>query len=104
MSYGIVLVFEGVGAEAYWAVNSELGLDKGEGNWPAGLLAHVGGPSATGVVVSELWESKEAQEAFMASRLGAALHSAQVPPPAHIFESSPHMVKLGAESAALITA
>ena len=27
MSYGIVLVFDGVGADQYWAVNNKLGIN-----------------------------------------------------------------------------
>ncbi|MDP9073876.1 MAG: hypothetical protein M3N98_06795 [Actinomycetota bacterium] len=88
MSYGIVLVFDGVGAEQYWAVNERLGIDRdGIGDWPAGMLSHCGGPMATGWVVAEVWESKAHQESFMASRLGAALGAVGLPAPSQIIES-----------------
>jgi hypothetical protein len=88
MPYGIVLVFEGVGTDQYWAVNEQLGINPdGSGDWPAGMLSHAGGPTATGLVVSEIWESKADQEAFMASRLGAALGAVGVPEPVQVIES-----------------
>ena len=88
MSYGIVLVFDGVSADQYWAVNDRLGIKPdGSGDWPAGMLSHTGGPTATGWVVAEVWNSKADQEAFMTSRLGAALGAVGVPDPIHIIES-----------------
>ena len=88
MSYGIVLLFEGVGSDQYWAVNEHLGIKPdGSGDWPAGMLSHAGGPTATGWAVSEIWNSKADQETFMASRLGAALGAVGVPAPSQIIES-----------------
>ncbi|HET7654503.1 MAG TPA: hypothetical protein VFK42_15810 [Acidimicrobiales bacterium] len=88
MSYGIVLAFEGVGADQYWAVNEKLGIARdGTGDWPKGLRSHSGGPTTTGWVVSEVWDSKADQEAFMGSRLGAALAEVGVPAPSQIIES-----------------
>lgn len=88
MPYGIVLVFDGVGADQHWAVNDKLGINAdGSGDWPAGILSHTGGPTATGWVVAEVWNSKADQEAFMASRLGAALGAVGVPDPIQIIES-----------------
>ena len=75
MAEGLILEFEGVGREQYDAVNAVLGLDPdaGSGDWPEGLLFHGSGAKPGGWVVFELWESREAQERFMGSRLGAAL-------------------------------
>lgn len=88
MSYAIVLVFEGVGADDYWAVNDRLGINRdGSGEWPPGIVSHAGGPTATGWVVSEVWNSKADQEAFMASRLGTALGAVGVPAPVQVIES-----------------
>ena len=88
MSYGIVLAFDDVTAEQYWAVNERLGIKPdGSGDWPAGIVSHTGGPTATGWVVAEVWNSKAEQEAFMASRLGAALGAVGVPAPVQIIES-----------------
>ena len=88
MAYGIVLAFEGVGADQYWAVNDLLGINRdGTGNWPKGLRSHSGGPTGSGWVVSEVWDSKADQEAFMGARLGAALAQVGVPAPSQIIGS-----------------
>src|SRR5688500_14262367 len=88
MSYGIVLAFEGVGSDQYWAVNEKLGIKPdGTGDWPAGIVSRAGGPTATGWVVTEIWNSKADQEAFMGSRLGAALAEVGLPAPSQIIES-----------------
>ena len=88
MPYVIVLRFEGVSEADYWKVNEILGIGRdGSGDWPDGMQSHVGGPTPDGWVVAEQWESKAAQESFMASRLGAALGSAGLPAPVQIIET-----------------
>jgi hypothetical protein len=88
MAYAIVLAFDGVGADQYWAVNEKLGINAdGTGDWPDGILSHAGGPTATGWVVAEVWNSKADHEAFMASRLGAALGEVGLPEPSEVIES-----------------
>jgi hypothetical protein len=90
MSYGIVLEFNGVSQAQYDAINGKLGIDSvsGKGDWPPGLISHAAGPVAGGGwVVTEVWESKAAQEAFMSSRLGAELAAAGVPAPSHVIET-----------------
>lgn len=88
MAYALVLVFDGVGEDAYWAVNEKLGIGRdGKGDYPPGLLVHTGGATERGWLVSELWDSKASQETFMATRLGEALQSAGVPPPAQIIDA-----------------
>jgi len=76
MAAGLILQFpSSVGEQQYDAVNSRLGWDPrtGQGAWPAGMQSHAAGMSDDGWVVTEIWESKEAQAAFMGSRLGPAL-------------------------------
>jgi hypothetical protein len=81
-------VFEGVSEEQYWSVNEKLGIGRdGKGDYPPGLLVHAGGPRPTGWMVSEIWESKGLQEAFMASRLGEALQVVGVPPPTQVLDT-----------------
>jgi hypothetical protein len=77
---GLILEFEGVGAEEYMAVNRALGIDvtTGAGEWPEGLLFHSGGTASGGLVVFEVWESQEAQGRFMSGRLGRALQEGGV--------------------------
>jgi hypothetical protein len=80
----LILEFTGAGADQYWQVNDLLGINMktGEGDWPAGLISHVGATRSTGdLTVVEVWESQAAQSDFMASRLGPALGKAGVPEP-----------------------
>lgn len=67
----------------YPKVNEALGLDpeSGSGDWPKGLLGHLGGGGDGTVVVVEVWESRADQEAWMTSRLGPALGQVGVPAP-----------------------
>jgi hypothetical protein len=78
-----VLEFEGFDKADYEKVNSVLGIDmnSGDGDWPAGLLTHSAGRTDKGWTVVEVWESREAQDNFMKSRLGAALQQAGVDRP-----------------------
>jgi hypothetical protein len=84
MSDALVLEFTGVSAAQYREVNAILGLDPetGAGDWPDGLTCNTGAASESGLVVFEVWESQDAQAAFMSSRLGPALSQAAVPEPA----------------------
>jgi len=87
MSDALLLEFKGVTADQYQAVNNLLGLDQhtGEGNSPAGLVSHTGATTAAGdLVVFEVWESQEAQAAFMGGALGAAIGQAGLPEPSRI--------------------
>jgi hypothetical protein len=83
MSDALVLEFSGVGADEYRQVNAVLGIDPdtGDGDWPDGLLSHTGATGAGGLVVFEVWESQDAQAAFMGSRLGPALGQIGMPEP-----------------------
>lgn len=87
MAYGLVLEFEG-GEADYWAVNERLGIARGsQDGYPAGLIVHAAGPTATGWVVTEVWDSKASQEAFMATRLHEALDAAGLGNPTRITET-----------------
>ena len=81
MAEGLILQFDGVGEQDYDAVNAQLNFNPrtGQGDWQAGLQSHSAGASDGGWVVTEVWDSKEAQGAFMADRLGPAL--ADMPAP-----------------------
>ena len=71
----------GKGEDDYLAVNALLGLSvDGTGDWPAGILSHVAGPTPTGWIVSEIWDTKESHQAFLAARLGPALAGANGAP------------------------
>ncbi len=76
MAAELILEFEGVTTEEYWAVNKELGIDadSGEGNWPEGMVAHSAGLNEAGnLVVIEVWDTPGHQSKFMEERLGPAL-------------------------------
>jgi hypothetical protein len=76
MSEALILEFTGVTEAEYAAVNKHLGIDMhtGRGDWPAGLLSHAAGTADDGTfIVAEVWSSRADQDAFMTSRLGAAL-------------------------------
>ncbi len=88
MAEGIILEFPGLGKDAYDAVNAKLGLNPhdGSGEWPEGMLLHTAGETDDGgLIVAEIWASREAQAAFMDGRLGRALQEAGVTdPPARV--------------------
>jgi hypothetical protein len=78
MSYAIVLVFEGVSEADYWKVNDILGINRdGTGDWPEGMKSHAAGPTPSGWMVVEKWESKA----------GAAIAAAGLPAPAQIIDT-----------------
>lgn len=82
MADGLILEFEGFGIEKYKQVNTALGVnfDTGEGA-PEGQIFHCGAAKAGGLVVFEIWRSKEDQERFMQERLGKALQESGVTDP-----------------------
>ena len=88
MSDALILEFRNASPELYSSVNAILGLDpaSGAGDWPEGMVSHSAGEHSdgNGLTVFEVWESQEAQEAFMGSRLGPALGQAQVPQPTRV--------------------
>jgi hypothetical protein len=86
MPQGLILEFDGaVGREEYEAVKRILGVnaETGEGDWPAPLLYHAAGAKGDGWVVFEIWESRAAQEEFMA-RLARALGQAGLSAPSRV--------------------
>jgi hypothetical protein len=91
----LILEFDGVSVSQYHEVNGYLGIDArtNQGDWPAGMASHTAGMGDhDNVVVFEVWDSKEEQQAFMDSRLGAALGKAGVPEPSRFewFEVEGH--------------
>ncbi|MCW2762076.1 MAG: hypothetical protein JWR85_2277 [Marmoricola sp.] len=86
MSEALILEFSGVTTAQYRDVNQALGIDPetGTGDWPDALASHTGASSADGLVVFEIWDSREAQGEFMSSRLGPALGQVGVPEPTRV--------------------
>jgi hypothetical protein len=90
VAYGIVIVFEGVTEDQYWAVNDQLGLprDDWSAGWPDGAIGHTGGPTGDGGwVVTEVWESKAHHERFMTDRLQPAFMAVSLPQPTQVIAS-----------------
>ena len=76
MTAALILEFEGVTLQEYYAVNDALGIDAqtGEGDWPDGMVTHSAGINEEGrLVVLEVWDTQEHQAKFMEERLGEAL-------------------------------
>ena len=72
----LITEIDGIGEAEYDHVNAELGLDiNGGGDWPDGLISHTTDTTETGLIVIEIWESREAQQAEM-PKLGAAIQKA----------------------------
>jgi hypothetical protein len=76
----------GVNEEMATKVNKEVGEAP-----VAGLIAHVGGPTAVGWRIIDVWESEEDYNRFVADRLNPALQIATrgQTPPSRPFESFP---------------
>jgi hypothetical protein len=73
----VVLVLEAPGATTaqYDRVNEILGIT-GDDDAPDGLISHTAGATDDGVLVVDLWESREAAQAFFLGGLGDALAAA----------------------------
>jgi hypothetical protein len=84
----VILEFRDIDPALYDAVNTNLGLDPetGTGEWPDGMVSHTGAAhlDGNGLTVLEIWESREAQDAFMNGRLGAALGQVGAPDPTRV--------------------
>ena len=85
MSEVLILEFRDVSPDLYETANKALELDPdtGTGQWPAGIVSHVAGAHAdgNGLTVVEVWESREAQDEFMNTRLGPVLGQVGIPQP-----------------------
>jgi hypothetical protein len=64
MPFGVVQEMPGVSAAEYRLVEQHLGPDR-----PAGLLAHVAGPSADGWRIINVWADEESFRRFQSERL-----------------------------------
>ena len=84
MAEALTYEIDGVTVDQYNAVNSELGIDpaSGGGDWPPELRSHTATFTEGGrFVLFEVWDSREAQEAFAVAKLGPALAKVGVAPP-----------------------
>jgi hypothetical protein len=58
-------------ADMYDALNKEMGVSAD--NLPKGLIAHYAAPTANGMLIFDVWESKEDFEDFAAALLAPAM-------------------------------
>jgi hypothetical protein len=72
MAVGLVMTFQGLGAQRYDAIMRELGLTAGGGNWPDGIISHAAGATQDGWCVVDVWESQERFDRFLNGRLRPA--------------------------------
>jgi hypothetical protein len=70
MAIGLRLKFNGGTQEQYEAVHGHMGVDDDP---PQGLIFHAAGPIDEGWGVIDFWESREAFDTFLQSRLGPAI-------------------------------
>lgn len=83
MAIGVISIGVGVTQAQYKQVHHQV-MPNDEP--PAGLAAHVAGPSANGWCVVELWESQDALDRFFQERLGQALQDAGITMQSTIFD------------------
>ena len=83
MAEGLILEFAGSTLATYRAVSEKLGIDttNPKADWPAGLRFHAAGATGDGFLVFEVWDSRDAQDRFMQTRLGPALQAGGAPQP-----------------------
>jgi hypothetical protein len=86
MAVGMLLASPGFNEDVYWQLNDAI---FGTRSWSAadvpGLILHSAGPSEGGFYAYDVWESREAFEAFMKERLAPAFESMTGgPPPAEM--------------------
>ena len=69
MAVGLRIKFEGGTQEQYDAISSQLRADQTP---PEGLILHAAGPIDGGWGLIEFWDSRDAYDRFVGSRLGPA--------------------------------
>ena len=89
MAVGLKVELEGVSLDQYDAVQKALNFPA---DWPDGALAHSAAEGENGLVVADVWESREKFDAFAQERLGAAIAEAIGPdaPQPNITETPLH--------------
>lgn len=83
MAVGVVLDFAGGTLEQYDRIQELMGLTSG-GDTPPGALFHWVTATDDGIRVTDVWESREAFEAFAQSHIAPLAEQAGVPNPPQI--------------------
>jgi heme-degrading monooxygenase HmoA len=79
MAVLMILEWPDTPAETYERVNEVMGI-QGAGDAPDGLIEHIAALDGDDIVICDVWESREALEAFFENRLGDALREVGVAP------------------------
>jgi hypothetical protein len=80
MAIAVVMTFEGATLDQYDEVDAKMGFEP-RGAGPAGLLFHWVASSDDGIVICDLWESKELFERFAQEKIGPYSAEVGVPSP-----------------------
>jgi hypothetical protein len=70
MAIGLRIKFDGGTQEQYDALHRQMDVD---GNPPTGLIFHSAGPIEEGWGIIDFWESRDAFDSFLESRIGPAI-------------------------------
>src|SRR3989442_12323201 len=72
MAVLMIAELPGMTAADYDAVNEKIGI-RGDEDAPDGLIQHLAGETADGLLIADVWESPEQFERFFAERAGPAI-------------------------------
>ena len=78
MAILMMVELPGVTPASYQTMNESMGIH-GDDDAPEGLISHLASTTDGGMLVTDVWESKDAFYSFVAERLGPALAAAGVP-------------------------
>ena len=83
MAVAVIMEFNGATLEQYDQVIGKMGLTKG-GPAPAGALSHWVAATDYGILVTDLWKSRELYDAFARDQIGPYSAEAGIPEPPKI--------------------
>jgi hypothetical protein len=78
MAVAVIMEFNGATLEQYDQVIEKMGLTK-EGPAPAGALSHWVAATDNGILVTDLWKSRELYDAFARDQIGPFSEEAGIP-------------------------
>jgi hypothetical protein len=99
MAVAVIMEFNGATLEQYGQVIAKMGLTK-EGPAPAGALSHWVAATDNGILVMDLWKSRELYDAFARDQIGPFSEEAGIPgPPKITYHDNLQLLHPGAQSA-----
>ena len=91
MTVGLIIEFPGVGQDKYDALLKEVHLDAPDAKWPDGLVSHCAGFGEGVGYVVDVWESREAADAFERDKLNPAIEKLMADSPADASPGAPEV-------------